>query len=143
MLTFLLGHCLAALAVYFNHRFIFHGSLGRLPILRKAIKLHILHHLHAYDDDRNKYFEPFWVQLGFFAFVAVIGLILSWAFALGILSFGLLYNYRHKDIHNEDVLSYFSIHHRYHHVVDSRFNFSGVYPFIDRLFKTTPEDKTI
>ena len=139
----ILGHCVAALAVYLNHRFVFHGELGRLPILRKARKLHILHHLHAYDDVRNDYFEPVWVQLGFYFFVVLVGVLLSWTFAVGIVSFGFLYAYRHKNIHNKDKTSIFSVHHKYHHTVDPRCNFSGVYPSIDHMFKTSKEFKRL
>lgn len=34
------------------------------------------------------------------------------------------------------------IHHRYHHAVDPRYNFSGIYPIIDFIFKTSSKHKT-
>ena len=40
------GHLTGALVLYLNHRFIFHGKLGRFPILRSMRKLHTLHHRH-------------------------------------------------------------------------------------------------
>ena len=135
IILFCLGHIVSAVAVYLNHRFVFHGRLGRLPVLRKLRKLHIKHHLHAYDDERNYYFEPLWVKMAFFIILALVSFI-NIAFSLGLLSFGLLYAYRHKSIHNEDKTSYFSVHHFYHHKVDSRVNYSGVYPSIDRIFGT-------
>ncbi len=135
ILVFCLGHFLSAVAVYLNHRFVFHSNLGKLPILRKLRKLHIEHHLHAYDDERNEHFEPLWVKISVFAFIIGISFI-SVPLSLGIFSFGVLYAYRHKKIHNEDTTSSFSLHHLYHHKVDTRVNFSGVYPYIDRVFGT-------
>tara|TARA_R110000824_G_scaffold218601_1_gene405318 strand:- start:698 stop:1150 length:453 start_codon:yes stop_codon:yes gene_type:complete len=141
VVLFSIGHIIAAIAVYLNHRFVFHGKLGRLPILRNTRKLHLKHHAHAYDDVRNEYFEPLWVKVGFYLFISLVGTLFSWAFALGLFSFGLLYSYRHKNIHNADTSSYFSIHHRYHHVVDPRYNYSGIYPSIDYLFGTASTQK--
>ena len=130
------GHVAAALAVYLNHRFIFHGRLGRLPILKKLTRLHKLHHAHAYDDKRNDYFEPLWVSLSFYIGVIGIALIVSLPFALGILSFGLLYSTKHRRLHNKDESSASYRHHRHHHMKNPRSNFSGIYPFIDSLFRT-------
>ena len=127
--------------MYLNHRFVFHGRLGRLPLLRKTRKLHILHHLHAYDHERNYHFEPLWFKISFYCFFVALGFFVSWPFALGLLSFALLYSYRHRNIHNDDKTSRFSAHHYYHHKLDSRKNFSGVYPVIDRVFKTAAEEE--
>jgi hypothetical protein len=135
MVAFSLGHFTSVLAVYLNHRFVFHGRLGRLPILRKFRKLHIKHHLCAYNDDKEEYFEPPWVKVVFFILVVIVGFI-SAPFSLGLLSFGALYAYRHKRIHSVDKTSKFSLHHAYHHKVDSRVNYSGVYPIIDYFFGT-------
>ena len=65
ILYFTLGHILSALIVYLNHRFVFHGSLGRLPLFKASKYLHALHHAHAYDEERNNYFEPLWVKVSF------------------------------------------------------------------------------
>ena len=134
---FLLGHFLAALSVYLNHRFVFHGKIGKLPILRYFRKLHGLHHAHAYDEHRNKYFEPLWFKILFFCFLFFAGIFINFPFTLGLLSFGSLYSYRHFSIHNEDQESYFSTHHRIHHCDDYRVNFSGIYPQIDIIFGTS------
>ena len=42
ILLFLMGHVGAALAVYFNHRYVFHGNLGHLPLLKETRRKHIL-----------------------------------------------------------------------------------------------------
>lgn len=139
ILLFLSGHLLSSLLVYLNHRFILHGILGKwgkLPILKQARRLHAEHHRHAYDEDRNNHFEPAWVTIGFAMIMGLIGTFISFPFALGIASFGLLYSYRHKRIHNVDMDSKFSLHHKHHHQGNARKNFSGVYPFVDRLFGT-------
>lgn len=133
---FLFGHIFSAILVYLNHRFVFHGKLGRLPILRSTSYLHRKHHRHAYDDDRNLYFEPLWVTVSLFSLISLIGIFINHFFALGIFSFALVYGHRHKKIHNEDKTSRFSLHHRHHHTKNSRKNFSGVYPVIDKVFGT-------
>jgi sterol desaturase/sphingolipid hydroxylase (fatty acid hydroxylase superfamily) len=138
---FVLGHILSALIVYLNHRFVFHGKLGKLPILKITKRLHALHHKHAYDDERNSYFEPLWVKVSFYCFLLLVGSLVNWSFSLGLLSFGLLYAFRHKKIHNEDRSSYFSVHHWYHHTVSTKCNYSGIYPSIDYLFGTAASQK--
>ena len=127
--------------MYLNHRFVFHGKLGRLPLLKKTRKLHIKHHLHAYDYERNYHFEPLWFKILFYCFFTALGFFVNWPFALGLLSFALVYSYRHRSIHNNDKTSHFSTHHYYHHKLDSRKNFSGVYPVMDYIFGTSAEEE--
>ncbi len=138
-ILFALGHFLAATAVYLNHRFVFHGKLGRLPILRYFRRLHTLHHAHAYDEQRNEYFEPLWFKLLFFCLLFFTGIMISLPFTFGLLSFGILYSYRHFSIHNDDTESHFATHHKIHHCIDHRVNFSGIYPQIDVFFGTSRE----
>jgi hypothetical protein len=133
---FLFGHIFAAILVYLNHRFVFHGKLGRLPVLRKLRRLHTLHHAHAYGEHRNDYFEPTWVKASYYSLIIILGAFVGWSFAFGIGSFGALYAYRHKAIHNSDNSSKFFFHHKYHHTVNPKVNFSGIYPEVDFLFKT-------
>ena len=86
LLFILAGHFFGAYMFYFFHRYIFHGSLGKYPVLRK------------------------------------------W-------SFFALYTYRHMAAHkNADTRS--GRHHRDHHRGLPSANFSGAYPFIDKLFGT-------
>lgn len=132
---FIFGHIFAALAVYFNHRFVFHGNLGKLPVLRRLKRLHSFHHAHAYDDKRNNFFEPAWAIVLLSAVILAIS-ILNLPLGLGIWSFGILYLIRHRAIHNKDFSSKFSIHHQLHHLKHPRKNFSGIYPFIDTIFGT-------
>jgi sterol desaturase/sphingolipid hydroxylase (fatty acid hydroxylase superfamily) len=140
LVLFLFGHLISAVAVYLNHRFLLHGRLGRLPILKKLKRLHALHHAHAYDEVRNDYFEPAWVKAAFA--VVLLGVcFISVSFSLGLLSFGLFYGYRHKSIHNTDLDSHFSIHHRHHHLVNPRCNYSGIYPSIDYIFGTAAKQQ--
>jgi len=131
----ILGHFFCALVVYFNHRFIFHGKLRRVPGLRYLAKLHGLHHAHAYDDVDPHIFVPWWGKI-------LIGLIFYFAatisipFSIGMASFSLLYAYRHWAIHNTDFSSNFYRHHDLHHRKYPNKNFSGIYPFIDTIFGT-------
>ena len=136
------GHFLAVVAVYLNHRFVFHGKLGKLPLLKRAKRLHALHHAHAYTEDRNSYFEPLWFKVIFFTSLLLVSMLISTPFAFGLLSFAILYAYRHKRIHNQDTTSYFSLHHRHHHSVNPQTNFSGVYPSVDKIFGTISYKKS-
>jgi len=122
---FLFGHIFSATLVYLNHRFVFHGKLGKLPILSGLSFLHKEHHRHAYDDERNLYFEALWVTLSLFAVISLVGIFANYLFALGMISFALIYAYRHKRIHNEDKTSRFSLHHRHHHTKTLEKTFQG------------------
>jgi sterol desaturase/sphingolipid hydroxylase (fatty acid hydroxylase superfamily) len=136
ILIFIAGHLCGALGFYLNHRFILHGKIGDMRFFRKLKRLHTLHHAHPYDDKRNDHIAiPLWGKLLMAKLVLVLS-IFSVSFALGGLSFFLYYGYRHHSIHNKDKSSYFSRHHRYHHVRDPRVNHSGVYPFVDIIFGT-------
>jgi len=138
---FVLGHILAAFAIYLNHRFVFHGKLGKLPFFKFTKRLHALHHAHAYTEDRNDYFEPLWLKIVFLALLFVVGLVINASFALGLTSFIALYAFRHERIHNDDKTSRFSLHHRHHHTVNVKCNYSGVYPIIDYIFGTAASQK--
>ena len=129
------GHFFCALLVYLNHRFIFHTKIGDKPILKGLKKLHALHHKHSYDEKRNEFiFVPIKFQILFSSLIIAIGFI-SVPFAIGITSFAALYSYRHYAIHNNDKSSKFHEHHNTHHK-NIKYNFSGMYPFIDKIFKT-------
>ena len=141
VLCFVIGHVLASFGVYLNHRFVFHGKLGKLPFFKFTKRLHAMHHAHAYTDDRNDYFEPLWLKIMLFALLCVIGVVVNISFALGLASFGLLYVYRHERIHNDDKTSRFSLHHQHHHTVNVKCNYSGVYPVIDYIFGTAASQK--
>ena len=135
------GHFFGALIVYLNHRFIFHTKLGNLPLLRQTKKLHLMHHAHAYNEKRNKYiFVPSGWQLIIAIKILLIGIFTNIWFAAGITTFAVLYSYRHYSIHNKDKKSVFFKHHKVHHI-NPRYNFSGIYPFIDSIFGTSLKKK--
>jgi len=137
VLYFFIGHILAALIVYFNHRYVFHGRLGKLPVLRQIKLIHARHHAYAYTDDGNDYIiTPLWAKTLIVSVVLAAGYVVGWEFAAGLGSFSVAYAYRHWRIHNQDQTSRFSLHHRIHHEVSPRKNFSGVYPIIDKVFGT-------
>ena len=134
-LKFVLGHVAGAFFLYFNHRFVFHGSLGRLPILRNFRMLHSLHHKHSEAPGRNDFLKiPAWGLLLISLLLVALLLIDGWM-GLGVISFALLYSYRHYSIHNGGRKTHFSVHHMIHHRFP-KYNFSGVYPAIDKLFGT-------
>jgi sterol desaturase/sphingolipid hydroxylase (fatty acid hydroxylase superfamily) len=138
--TAAIGHFVGALVLYLNHRFVFHGRLGKLPALKKMRRLHTLHHRHAFDDLANDYLvTPLWGQLSLSALFILSGIIVSPAFALGLFTFALVYAYRHRITHNGDQ-SRFALHHMHHHrKIDV--NFAGVYPIFDRAFFTYESSK--
>jgi hypothetical protein len=132
-----IGHIFAALVVYFNHRYIFHGKLSRYPLLKQLTKLHALHHAHAYTEKEDEHiFAPWWARIAIGTFMILSGIILNWWFAFGLFSFSMVYAYRHWRIHHGDNVSRFSIHHRLHHKGNPHKNLSGVYPVIDYIFGT-------
>ena len=137
----LAGHFCGCTGFYLNHRYVMHGKLGKFKFFKKIKRLHAIHHAHPYDALRNKHLIiPVWGKILMAIMIAFLSY-LNFAFAIGVLSFFLVYGYRHYRIHNQDRSSYFYQHHHYHHVYDSTTNFSGVYPIIDRLFRTYTQTK--
>jgi hypothetical protein len=137
----LLGHFIAALLVYLNHRFIFHGKLGRLPLIKHYTKFHTMHHAHAYDSKMEDHIlVPWWGQIIMTLAIMSTGFIFGIWFALGVLSFSFLYMYEHWAIHHWDKTSKASVHHRIHHLKHPFKNYSGIYPFIDDIFGTTVKE---
>jgi sterol desaturase/sphingolipid hydroxylase (fatty acid hydroxylase superfamily) len=142
ILLILGGHFAAATAVYLNHRFVFHGKWGNLPLLRETRKKHILHHRWAYGRHAHRHIiAPWWGQLLIAGAMAFIGQLFSWWFAVGILSFCFYYSHQHWAIHHDDDSSHCHYHHSFHHYNDKHANLSGVYPFIDRLGGTYVETR--
>tara|TARA_B100000131_G_scaffold321418_1_gene372068 strand:+ start:367 stop:825 length:459 start_codon:yes stop_codon:yes gene_type:complete len=136
------GHFFCALLVYLNHRFVFHSKLGNLPLLKNVRRLHSLHHAHAYNEKRNDYIlVPIKYNIFLAIVIVMIGIYINVWFAAGIVTFSALYSKRHYDIHNNDKSSVFFSHHRLHHI-NPKYNFSGIYPFIDAIFKTKLKKKS-
>jgi len=132
----IIGHFLAALIVYLNHRFVYHTKLGNLPILRDFKELHFLHHAHAYDEVRNEFIlVPKTYQALILVFFISLAIFISFPLMVGFVSFAVLYSYRHYAIHNGDTTSSFYKHHHLHHK-NAKCNYSGIYPFIDSIFRT-------
>jgi sterol desaturase/sphingolipid hydroxylase (fatty acid hydroxylase superfamily) len=127
-----IGHWFGAVVLYLSHRFIFHGKLGKLPVLKDFRRLHAKHHRHLGENEHL--FVPFWAKCAILSVIVAVAFV-SPAFSAGLLSFSLLYSFRHFAIHNHDTTSRFHHHHHYHHVKANK-NYSGVYPFLDKLFGT-------
>ena len=130
------GHFFCALLVYLNHKFVFHSRLGNLPVLKNIKRLHALHHAHAYNEKRNDYIlVPNKYNIILASLIILIGLYINAWFAIGLATFSILYSRRHYEIHNNDKESKFFKHHELHHI-NPKYNFSGIYPFIDFIFGT-------
>jgi sterol desaturase/sphingolipid hydroxylase (fatty acid hydroxylase superfamily) len=135
-----IGHLVAALVLYLNHRFVFHGRLGRLPLLRSTRKLHTQHHQHTFDDRVNEFLmTPTWGKLSLGTLFFTSAFIITAGFAFGLLTFARVYGYRHLITHNGD-RSEFALHHMHHHH-RPHVNFAGVYPIFDRIFGTHEDYK--
>ena len=137
LLTVALGHIVGTLIFYFTHRFIFHGSLGRLPILKQIRKMHTMHH--ARPQDLEKAFFPHWAKALIALTVVCVGMI-SVPFTFGICTFFPVYTYRHWKAHNGSSARW-AKHHMHHHLVDPRTNFGGIYPIVDAIFRTSFSSK--
>jgi len=136
LIYFVVGYCGAALSWYLNHRFVFHGSLGRLPVLSSFRKFHTVHHRQAYTDIRNNHiFIPAWghLLLGLISLPVLYFSIFAW---IGSVFFAFVYGIRHYEMHNGDTKSFHGNHHFLHHTTHPKHNFSGVHPIIDSIFGT-------
>jgi sterol desaturase/sphingolipid hydroxylase (fatty acid hydroxylase superfamily) len=126
------GHCFGAFLFYFVHRFIFHGKLGSLPLLKRIKRIHTLHH--ARPQDLERLFFPNWSKILIAAIMTLVGVV-SIPFAFGVCSFFPVYAYRHWMAHQGSEASW-AKHHMYHHKVNPKVNFGGIYPIVDNIFKT-------
>jgi len=136
VLLMILGFFISSLLFYFNHRFVAHGRLGRLPLLCHMRKLHLIHHANDYNSKRNDYLLlPFWSKILFFIAFGLISF-LSFPIAVGCLSYVFYYEWKHYQIHNGDKSSKCYHHHYAHHRKSAKYNFSGTMPIIDRIFGT-------
>ena len=84
---------------------------------------------------------PWWARILFLSIYAAISLV-SVAFAVGLVTFSAYYAYNHYAIHKKSHRGHSFYHHSLHHR-DAKVNFSGMYPFIDRLFSTYKESRPI
>lgn len=154
---FLLGYAAITLAYYFNHRFLFHKTAPRwLPkFIRKIHKryanLHILHHKHAWPEDGQveQYIRvPLFGKVLLGALALGVGYFSIFA-ASGVATFYCVYGVRHGIIHGIsqvgikplDETSGHYRHHMLHHQNGNwhKFNFSGVHPWVDKIFGTYKE----
>ena len=127
ILLLILGHFFAALFVYLNHRFVFHGKLGNLPLLKKC---------------RQHIFVPLWAKILFILVYSLVGYVFSGWFALGMASFSGYYSINHLKIHEKLLKTHSYYHHIDHHGRPDN-NFSGMYPFIDQIFGSYIESRPI
>ena len=132
----MVGFFFTSLMFYLNHRFVGHGPLGKWPILRHMRRLHMKHHRHDYDEERNTHLTlPLWAKFLFLLTFFLLSLI-SLSFAVGYIVYVLYYGWLHHKMHNDDKTGYCSRHHYVHHRKSAKHNFSGTMPFIDKIFGT-------
>ena len=138
VLLIVLGHFIAAVLFYLNHRFIFHGRLGNLKFLKPWKKVHTMHHKYDYTSQWKKYaLIPWWGWVGLSSICFVIGFLTDPLFGVGIfsyiLSYEIIHYYLHKYPKKKNLLNQF---HHYHHRKEPKKNFATFWIFIDRMFKT-------
>lgn len=130
------GFFFTSLMFYLNHRFVGHGPLGKLPVLRHIRRLHMVHHKNDYNDKRNDHLLlPPWAKLLFWIAFLMISIV-SVPFAIGFLAYAVYYELQHYKMHNDNKTGTCSRHHFIHHRKSARHNFSGTMPFIDKIFGT-------
>mgnify|MGYP001199319134 FL=1 len=130
------GFFFTSLLFYLNHRFVGHGPLGKLPLLKYIRKMHMIHHRNDYNEKRNEHLLlPLSAKFLFLLAFLLICLI-SVPFAIGCLSYSIYYEWLHYKMHNDDQAGVCSRHHYIHHRESSKHNFSGTMPFIDKIFGT-------
>ncbi len=136
LFLFVLGFFFTSIMFYLNHRFVGHGKLGKLPLLKYIRKMHLIHHKNDYNEERNNHLRlPAWSKLLFFITFLMISTI-SLSFACGYLCYVFYYEWLHHKMHNDDHTGWCSKHHFIHHRKSARHNFSGTMPFIDKIFGT-------
>jgi len=126
------GHCIGAFLFYFIHRFIFHGKLGKLPLLKKIRKIHTMHHTKP--EDLEKLFFPNWSKVLIGTIMIGVGFI-NLPLAIGVCSFFPVYSYRHWNAHH-GATAHWAKHYMHHHLVNPKANYGGIYPVIDSIFRT-------
>ena len=132
LILFTGGHAAGALLFYFFHRVIFHGPLAKYPVFKQWAAIHTRHH--GTPGDPGSFFFPWWANAAIGVFTVTV-FFLTPAFSLGMVSFFALYAYRHRAAHNGST-AHWAQHHQSHHFAKPRANFSGSYPFVDKLFGT-------
>jgi sterol desaturase/sphingolipid hydroxylase (fatty acid hydroxylase superfamily) len=138
----LLGHFLAALLLYLNHRFIFHGQLGNTKILRPWRKVHTLHHKYDYVKQWRKFaLIPWWGWISLSAVCCIIGYYTNIFFGIGLFSYLLSYEITHYYLHKYPTKNYLNEFHHFHHRKSAKKNFATFWTFFDRIFGTYKFDK--
>jgi len=136
-----LGHFGAATLVYLNHRFVFHGKLGNKRVLKPIKRYHTRHHQKP--NSQKHLLTPLWARFMFCVAYALVGWYISLWLMVGLASFSIYYAIYHYRIHKRGVptnryLRRSFYHHKLHHDVPT-VNFSGMHPFIDKVFSTYSE----
>ncbi len=135
------GHFIAATLVYLNHRFVFHGKLGKKGFLKQIRRYHTRHHQKP--RSTQHLLMPRWARIMFCGIYGLAGWYISLWLMLGLISFSTYYAIYHYRIHKsrpprQQYLRKSYHHHQLHHTVPTT-NFSGMHPFIDKIFSTYKE----
>ena len=137
ILYILAGHFFMALFLYLNHRFIFHGRLGTMKILKPWKKIHTMHHKNDYKENWKKFaLIPWWGWICISAVCCVVGYLTNAFFGIGVFSYFISYEVVHYYLHKHPLKGNISNFHYYHHRKNPKKNFATFYLFIDKAFGT-------
>lgn len=132
-ICFISGHIFSVFMLYFNHRFILHGFLGKMKLLKRARYLHALHHKNAYTE-RESIRTPISITVILAVMICIV-MKLQIFCGLGIASAWLYYEVMHNWLHGGGRFTKLGRLHETHHRRPHK-NFSGIHPWLDVLFGT-------
>lgn len=137
LILFVFGHLLMSLFFYCNHRFIFHGKLGKLPLLRSWRRVHTNHHRDYFGSDKKKAVGllPIWGWGLFIAACFSFGFLNPWL-AAGLFSYVITYEIAHSMAHLDPKRFRWTWMHHLHHHKNVKKNFASIYVFWDKMFRT-------
>ena len=137
-LHFMLAHFVTAFLFYLNHRFVFHGKIGKSGLLASWKMVHTRHHKVDYGPNFKKYaMIPWWGVANYSSCCYTIGLVASSFVGGGVFSYFLAYEIKHYKLHKHvDVRDRMARFHYYHHRKSAKKNYATIWSFIDRVFGT-------
>ncbi|QFT87795.1 Fatty acid hydroxylase superfamily protein [Bacillus sp. THAF10] len=151
--VFLFGMLTFMFSEYLTHRFLFHIKAPKNPFLLKLIKrLHYDHHTNP--NDLHLLFLPLWYSLPNLSIITLLfylivgNLWLTLAFATGLLTMFLLYEWKHYVAHRPIKPKtrfgrWVKKTHILHHFKNENYWYGVSTPFVDVLFGTLKDEKQV
>lgn len=153
VLCFFLGLMTFMFSEYLTHRFFFHLRAPKNPLFLKFLKrLHYDHH--KYPDDLKLLFLPIWYSipslftLSIFFYFIVGSLASTLSFGVGLICMLLVYEWKHYVAHRpikpkSRLGKWVKKTHALHHYKNENYWYGVSTPFVDALFGTLKDEKTV